>query len=330
MDSAILVVGGSGFIGLNIVETLLAKGETVVLHALEAPPAAARADFAGLPGRLVCAVGDVADTRSLAALAREYNVRRAVYGAAITAGPLRERKDAARILGVNAVAAVALYQALAGPELVRFVYLSSVAVYGATGYGDAPTAETVEPVPDSLYAISKYATERSLARLRDAARGDAVCLRLGPAFGPWEYGTGLRDTLSPPFELLRHARQGRSCVLPRAGIRDWIYAPDIGAAAAAVLAAPQPLAPVYNVGAGRTASLLEFARALQQRYPRFVARLAASPADATLDLYAQQDRAMLDPTRLAADVGFQTSRDIASTVAAWLAWIDRHPDFAPD
>lgn len=119
-------------------------------------------------------------------------------------------------------------------------------------------------------------------------------------------------------------------MLPRAGIRDWIYAPDIGAAAAAVLAAPQPLAPVYNVGAGRTASLLEFARALQQRYPRFVARLAASPADATLDLYAQQDRAMLDPTRLAADVGFQTSRDIASTVAAWLAWIDRHPDFAPD
>jgi UDP-glucose 4-epimerase len=172
--------------------------------------------------------------RCLAALAREHKVRRAVYGAAITAGPLRERQYAARILGVNAVAAVALYQALAGPELARFVYLSSVAVYGAAGYGDAPTVETVEPVPDSLYAISKYTTARSLARLRDASRGDAVCLRLGPAFGPWEYGTGLRDTLSPPFELLRHARQGRTCVLPRAGIRDWIYAPDIAAAAAAV------------------------------------------------------------------------------------------------
>jgi nucleoside-diphosphate-sugar epimerase len=329
MESPILVVGGSGFIGLNIVEALLAKGQAVVLHALEAPPAAARADFATLPGRLICAAGDAADTQSLTAFAREHKVRRVVYGAAITAGPSRERQSAARILGVNAVAAVALYQALAGPELTRFVYLSSVAVYGAAGYGEAPTAETVEPIPDSLYAISKYTAERSLARLRDAACGDAVCLRLGPAFGPWEYSTGLRDTLSPPFELLRHARQGRTCVLPRAGIRDWIYAPDIGAAVAAVLAAPQPLAPVYNVGAGRTASLLELAQALQQRYPQFAARLAKAPHEATLDLYAPHDRAMLDARNLASDVGFRAARDVAATVAAWLAWLDSHPDFAP-
>jgi nucleoside-diphosphate-sugar epimerase len=329
MDSPLLVVGGSGFIGLNIVEALLAKGETVVLHALDAPPAAARADFAQLPGRLVCAAGDAADTQSLVALVREHKVRRIVYGAAITAGPQRERQSAARILSVNAVAAVALYQALAGNELARFVYLSSVAVYGAAGYGDVPTAETIEPIPDSLYAISKYTTERSLARLRDAARGDTVCLRLGPAFGPWEYSTGLRDTLSPPYELLRHARQGRTCLLPRAGIRDWIYAPDIGAAVASVLAAAQPLAPVYNVGAGRTASLLEFAHALQQRYPHFDARVAETPQDATLDLYAPHDRAMLDTTQLGADVGFQATHDVSATVAAWLAWLDRHPDFAP-
>lgn len=329
MDSPILVVGGSGFIGLNIVEALLAKGETVVLHALDAPPASALGDFAKLPGRLVCATGDAADTQSLVALAHEHNVRRVVYGAAITAGPARERQSAARILSVNAVAAIALYQALAGPGLARFVYLSSVAVYGAAGYGDVPTAETVEPLPDSLYAISKSTTERSLLRLRDAARGDTVCLRLGPAFGPWEYSTGLRDTLSPPFELLRHARQGRTCKLPRAGIRDWIYAPDIGAAVASVLAAVQPLAPVYNVGAGRTASLLEFAQALQQRYPNFAARIAEAPENATLDLYAPHDRAMLDATKLAADVGFAATRDVAATIAAWLAWLDRHPDFAP-
>ena len=329
MDESILVTGGSGFIGLNIVENLLGRGLRVVLHAQDEPPASALADFAGLPGTLVCAKGDVCDTKALAALARAHNARRVIYGAAITAGPQRERQIAARILSVNAVAAIALYQELAGRGLARFVYLSSVAVYGAAGYGDVPTAETVEPIPDSLYAISKYTTERSLARLRDAARGDAVCLRLGPAFGPWEYSTGLRDTLSPPFELLRHARQGRTCVLPRAGIRDWIYAPDIGAAVVQVLAATQPLAPIYNVGAGRTASLLDFAQALQQRYPQFAARLAQVPQDATLDLYAPHDRAMLDATRLAADIGFQATHDVSATVAAWLAWLDRHPDFAP-
>jgi nucleoside-diphosphate-sugar epimerase len=307
----------------------LGQGRHVLLHALDAPPSAALADFARLPGRLACHIGDATDTPSLVALAQAHKVRHVVYGAAITAGPQREKQIAARILGVNAVAAVALYQALAGMDLARFVYLSSVAVYGSAGYGDVPTAETIEPVPDSLYAIGKYTVERSLLRLRSDARGDAVCLRLGPAFGPWEYDTGLRDTLSPPFELLRHACQGRVCMLPRPGVRDWIYAPDIAQAVAATLLAEAALAPVYNVGAGRTASLLDFAQALQVRFPQFQARIA-NPSDIpTLDLYAPHDRAMLDPARLAADIGFAAARSVPAAVADWLIWLDRHPDFAP-
>ncbi|MCM0022216.1 MAG: NAD(P)-dependent oxidoreductase, partial [Tagaea sp.] len=131
---AVLLIGGTGFVGLNAAEALLARGLTVVLHALDAPPDAALAEFAKLPGRLIAAQGDARDTDALAALTRTHGVDRAIYAAAITAGPARERQAAARILETNAVAAVALYQALAG-RLARFVYLSSVAVYGEAGYG---------------------------------------------------------------------------------------------------------------------------------------------------------------------------------------------------
>ncbi|MCA3245423.1 MAG: NAD(P)-dependent oxidoreductase, partial [Azospirillum sp.] len=46
---AILLTGGSGFVGLNVAEALLTRGATVVLHALDAPPPAALAEFAKLP-----------------------------------------------------------------------------------------------------------------------------------------------------------------------------------------------------------------------------------------------------------------------------------------
>lgn len=326
MDESILVTGGSGFIGLNIVENLLGRGLRVVLHAQDEPPASALADFAGLPGTLVCAKGDVCDTKALAALARAHNARRVIYGAAITAGPQRERQIAARILSVNAVAAIALYQELAGRGLARFVYLSSVAVYGAAGYGERPTHEDTEPLPDSLYAISKATVERALARVSD---GDGVCLRLGPAFGPWERDTGLRDTLSPPYALLAHAVRGQECVLPRPGLRDWIYAPDVAAAIAATALADRRLALFYNVGAGCQHTLLDFAAALAPHFPGFGARVAAAGETPTLDLYAPKDRSMLDTARLARDVGFRAHYVGSDAIDAWRHWLDRHPGFVP-
>lgn len=322
---AVLLVGGTGFVGLNVAEALLARGQTVLLHALDAPPAPARAEFAKPPGRLIAVQGDARDTGALVALAREHGVERVVYAAAITAGPARERQAAARILETNAVAAVALYQALAG-RLARFVFLSSVAVYGEAGYGRPETDESVEPVPDSLYAISKHAVERSLRRLRDSARGDASCLRLGPVYGPWERDTGLRDTLSPPYAVLGHARAGRPCVLPRPGLRDWVYARDVGEGIAAAALHEGPLAPVYNLSAGATFTLETLGAGIAKRHPGFVARVG-SPA--TVDLYAPADRAPLSIAAIARDIGWRPRFSPATAIADWLDWLDRFPDFAP-
>lgn len=322
---ATLLIGGTGFVGLNVAEALLARGQTVVLHALDAPPDAARAAFAGLPGRLIAVQGDARDTAALVSLANAYGVERVVYAAAITAGPARERQAAARILETNAVAAVALYQALAG-RLARFVFLSSVAVYGEAGYGRPETDESVEPVPDSLYAISKHTVERALRRLRDPARGEATCLRLGPVYGPWERDTGLRDTLSPPFSVLGHARAGRACVLPRPGLRDWVYARDVGEGIAAVASHDGPLAPVYNLSAGAAFTLETLGAEIAKRHPGFEARVGAP---ANVDLYAPADRAPLSIAAIARDAGWRPRFSPASAVADWLGWLERFPEFAP-
>lgn len=322
---ATLLIGGTGFVGLNVAEALLARGQTVVLHALDAPPEAARGAFAKLPGRLIAVQGDARDTQALVALANAHGVDRAIYAAAITAGPARERQAAARILETNAVAAVALYQALAG-RFARFVFLSSVAVYGEAGYGRPETDESVEPVPDSLYAISKHTVERALRRLRDPARGDATCLRLGPVYGPWERDTGLRDTLSPPFAVLGHARAGRPCVLPRPGLRDWVYARDVGEGIASAALHEGPLAPVYNLSGGAAFTLETLGAEIAKRHPGFAARVGAP---ANIDLYAPADRAPLSIAAIARDVGWRPRFSPAAAVADWLDWVERFPDFAP-
>lgn len=322
---ATMLIGGTGFVGLNAAEALLARGQTLVLHALDAPPETARAAFARLPGRLIAVQGDARDTAALVALADAHGVDRVVYAAAITAGPARERQAAACILETNAVAAVALYQALAG-RVARFVFLSSVAVYGEAGYGRPETDENVEPVPDSLYAISKHTVERALRRLRDPAQGDATCLRLGPVYGPWERDTGLRDTLSPPYAVLGHARAGRACVLPRPGLRDWVYARDVGEGIAAAALHEGPLAPVYNLSAGVPFTLETLAGEIAKRHPGFEARVG-SPA--TIDLYAPADRAPLAIGAIARDIGWRSRFSPATAAVDWLDWLDRFPDFAP-
>lgn len=47
-----IVAGGSGFVGLNLTQHLLAEEETVVNLSLVPPPAAAQRLFSSLPGTL--------------------------------------------------------------------------------------------------------------------------------------------------------------------------------------------------------------------------------------------------------------------------------------
>ncbi len=96
-----MVTGGTGFVGLNLVEALLARGEHVVAVGLDGVPPVAAAKFAALPGRLDSVRADVTDAAAMAGLMRAHGVDRLFPFAAITSGPDRERDMPERVIEVN-------------------------------------------------------------------------------------------------------------------------------------------------------------------------------------------------------------------------------------
>ena len=288
----ILIFGGTGFVGLNIAAALLARGHAVTLFDRANLPAAAQRDFAGYREALTVVQGDITDRQPVMdVVAGGHDA--IVLGAAITAGPAREAADPELIMQVNLVAQLPVLVAARRSGVARIINLSSGAAYGAAGARHALLDEETACDPESLYAITKFASERVAARLAALWHFDIVSVRLSGVFGRWERATGVRDTLSPHAQILATIRQQGEAVLPRPGVKDWIYSPDVADAVTLLIEAPKPKHRLYNISTGHEWSALQWGQDLAKLHPGFVCRLAEPGEMPTIDLHGPTDRARM-------------------------------------
>ncbi len=87
-----MVTGATGFVGLNVVEQLLSRGETVVAFSARPFPQKILTAFRALPGTLVAYEGDVRDRNLVLRALSEHGVTCVLHGAVITANAARESK----------------------------------------------------------------------------------------------------------------------------------------------------------------------------------------------------------------------------------------------
>ena len=320
---SVLITGGTGFVGLGIAEALLARGEKVALYGLEPPPPAAKPAFERLQGKVIALIGDVRDTGGLERLIADAKIDRIVHGAVITAGAQRERRDPRSILDTNLMGTLSVLEAAQRHPVRRIVLLSSAAVYGASGArAKALSEEDPTPNPETLYAITKFASERLALRQKALTGLDVVVARLSAVFGPWERDTGLRDTMSAPFQALALAIEGKEAVLSRPGLRDWVYVRDVASAVIALLDATKPKHGVYNVSTGFRWTVEDWCQRLARRYPGFAWRLSSDPAECTVDLFSTSDRAPLAIDRLTKEFGYSTRYDLDASFQDYMTWLD--------
>jgi UDP-glucose 4-epimerase len=319
----ILVFGGTGFVGLNIAAALLARGHAVTLFDRAGLPPAAGHILADGAGRLTIVQGDISDRQAVEDVIAG-GCEAIILGAAVTAGPEREATDPEAILCVNLLAQVPLLIAARRSGVGRIINLSSAAAYGSSAFQSLPLDEATACDPVSLYAISKFASEKVAARLADLWQCDVVSVRLSAVFGPWERATGVRDTLSPQAQMLLALQRGREAILPRPGVRDWIYAPDVAEAVTLLIEAAKPKHNLYNISTGVEWPALQWGQALAALNADFVCRVAQSGEAPTVDLHSAADRAPLSVSRLAQEFGWRARFGCAASAADYLLWWTRH------
>jgi UDP-glucose 4-epimerase len=319
-----LIFGGAGFVGLNVAARLLAKGRDVTLFDRRPLSGSAHAHFATLSGRPRIVTGDV---RSPDAIAEAFAVPPSdvVYGAALTPGSAREAADPLAVVEVNLSGFVRALEASRRTGVRRVVNLSSAAAYGALALGSDALDESASPDPVSLYAVTKFASERVATRLAGLWGGDLRSVRLSAVFGPWEHDSGVRDTLSPPYQVARMALAGGPIILPRPVTRDWIYAVDAADAVISLLEAANPRFPVYNFTPAASWTLLDWGRRFRELRPGLVVRLAEAGEESNVDPHSTQDRAPMTNRRLVEDLGFTPRFGLDAAFADFMAWLAANP-----
>ncbi|MBL8702896.1 MAG: NAD(P)-dependent oxidoreductase [Alphaproteobacteria bacterium] len=324
-----LLLGGGGFVGLAIAEALLRRGARVTIADRTAPPDGALEALQALPGRIDVAIGDVRDPAyldSLFAVARD----RVVWGAAITADAARDAEDPEGVIGINLAALIPVLRRARDTGVGRVLNLSSVAAYGEAAYEPAALAagvmhETDRCEPIALYGLTKFATERVVARLAGLWRLDALSVRLSSVFGPWERKTGMRDTPSPLFQIARLAARGEPARLAAPSRRDWVHSHDVADAVVTLLEAPRPRHGLYNISCGTRWSALDFAERLTRDVPALDARLAQAGEAPTVDIFGSRERAALSIDRLAAEFDWRPRfAALDDALADYLAWQGAH------
>ncbi len=299
---SVMVTGGTGFVGLNLVEALLARGEHVVAVGLDGVPPVAAAKFAALPGRLDSVRADVTDAAAMAGLMRAHGVDRLFPFAAITSGPDRERDMPERVIEVNLLGFMAQLRAAREFGVGRIIAPSSASVYGESFFSHAWLDEVnTPPVPTGVYGVTKYAVERSGLRLAELWGLDLVVARIGGVFGPWERDTGLRDMIGPHWHLAQHAVSGRAAVLPaEIPAYTWVYARDVVAGLLHLLDLKEPPYRVFNVCSGMAWGpvITHWAERLARDFPGFTWRQSADPAEVTVRFSETRPRGIMDVARI--------------------------------
>ena len=319
----VLVFGGTGFVGLNIASVLLARGHAVTLFDRANLPSAAAKEFAAHADRLTAIQGDITDRQAIEqVIAAGHDA--IILGAAITAGPEREAADPEAVLRVNLLAQTPVLIAARRSGVKRIVNLSSAAAYGTSAFRNGLLDEETPCDPASLYAITKFASEKVAARLAALWQYDIISVRLSAVFGPWERSNDVRDTPSPQAQMLTAMQEGRGAILARPGVRDWIYALDVAEAVAVLIEASQPKHQLFNISSGVEWSALQWGQQLAALHPGYICRLAEAGEAPTIDLHSAADRSPLSVVRMADEFGWRARFGCADSAADLSVWWTKH------
>lgn len=294
-----IVTGGAGFIGSNLVESLVARGDDV--HALDDLSKGSRGNVTA-PAELH--VADIREPDAVFESVRPEAVFHLAAQADVRVSVERPAVDAE----VNVLGTIRILEA-ARRHGAKIVFASS----GGAAYGecDGPAAESAPLRPLAPYGTSKLCGEEYLAtwnRLHGTAH---VSLRLGNVYGPRQMPHGEAGVVAIFMGLLRDG--GTPTIFGDGSqSRDYVYVGDV---TDAMLRALDRDGGVYNIGTAIETSVVDLYDAV-----RTAAGADREPAFAPARL-GELQRSVLDVSLAERELGWQPQRSLADGLAATWDWI---------
>jgi UDP-glucose 4-epimerase len=307
-----LVTGGAGFIGSNLVDALLDRGDEVtVIDNL------ASGKRENLDGALARGAGfEEADIRDAERMLAVLSSARPdiVFHLAAQIDVRTSIKDPAWDAGVNVVGTINLLEAARQTGVKRVVNTST----GGAIYGDAevmPTPETAPARPMAAYGQSKFCAEAYCGWYERLYGLSSVILRYGNVYGPRQDPHGEAGVVAIfcgkvlAGERPRIYGDGRQT-------RDYTYVGDIVAANLAAAAHPEAHG-AYNIGTGTESTVVDVLSALRQAAGLGEGELEPQFAPART---GELQRSSLDVTRARVELGFTADTDLVTGMKPTLEW----------
>ena len=252
MSRLILVTGGAGFIGSNLVRALLERGDRV--RVLDNLSTGNRANLSGLTDDVELVEGELRSYERVHAAVRGTEL--VFHQGALPSVP-RSVQDPLTTSAVNVEGTLNVLLAARDEGVRRVVFASSSSVYGNSG--ELPRVESANPDPISPYGVAKLAAERYCVSFSRVYPLETISLRYFNVFGPRQDPRSQYAAVVPKF--ITEVAAGRAVPIYGSGAqsRDFTYVANVVEANLLAAEVEGCNGAVLNVATGRSVTVEELA-----------------------------------------------------------------------
>jgi dTDP-glucose 4,6-dehydratase len=325
----ILLTGGAGFIGSNLVRHLLGTAAEPVLNLDKLTYAGNLQNLASVWGdqRHVFVRGDIADGDLISGLLAQYRPR-AVLNLAAESHVDRSIHEPDGFIQTNVVgtfrlleAARAYWTALPADQKAgfRFLQVSTDEVYGSLDGAAPPAAEEAPYAPNSPYAASKAAADHLVRSFHRTYGLPALTTNCSNNYGPCQFP----EKLIPL--AIHHALEDKPIPVYGDGgnVRDWLHVDDHCAAIARVLAGGRP-GETYNIGAANEVANIALVKlictTLDEERPRRDGASYARQVAFVTDRPGHDRRYAIDAAKIRRELGWAPSQSFEAGLRQTIRW----------
>jgi len=260
-NSRVLVTGGAGFIGSNLIESLLKEGNRV--FCLDNFSTGKRENLAGYidNASFTLIEGDIRNYDDCVKSVKNIDV---VFHQAALGSVPRSIKDPVSSTDVNIGGFVKMLFASKEARVKRFIFAASSSTYG--DYPDLPKVEDKIGIPLSPYAITKYVDELFASNFASSYGIEVIGLRYFNVFGRRQDPDGAYAAVIPKFITILMKRESPVINGDGSISRDFTYIDNVIQAnhLAAIVSKKGALNQIYNVAHGERTTLNQLFKIIRE------------------------------------------------------------------